>query len=219
MIDFVKFVVFKPVSGGYVYRAPSRWLFGFREHFLVNDAQKAAILATINKSGQLVLWITGIALILQSALFGTALSLWAHRSGYYTAGLSGVITVIATVLSVYSAFVISRQFLLHRLHPILTGLSPTNDRITNLEERHFIQATSAPLSPARLRIAIIAGVVTMTASLGAMIVRAIDSYEPGQSEWPALWLANANLSGLLNIATIVAFGFAIASLVRNSKPA
>lgn len=219
MIDFGKFVVFKPISGGYVYRAPNRWLFGSQQHFRVNDEQKAAILATVNTSGQPVLWITGIAWILQSALFGTALSLWAHRSGYYTAGLSGVIAVIVTVLSIYPAFVISRQFLLRRLRPILAGLSPSNDRITNLEEQRAIRAISAPLSPGRRRIAIIAGVVTMAATLGAMIVRAIDSYEPGQSKWLALWLANANFSGILNTATIVAFGFVIVNLVRNSKPA
>ena len=68
MTDFGKFIVFKPVSGGYVYGAPNRWLFGFREHFLVSDEQKAAILATVATSVRPVLWITGIAWILQSAL-------------------------------------------------------------------------------------------------------------------------------------------------------
>jgi hypothetical protein len=218
VIDFGKFVVFKPISGGYVYRAPNRWLFGSQQHFRVNDAQKAAILATVNTSGQPVLWITGIAWILQSALFGTALSLWAHRSGSYTAELSGVLAAIATILSVYPAFVISRQLLLRRLRPILAGLSPSSDRITNLEERRAIRAISAPLSPGRRRIAIIAGVVTMAATLGAMIVRAIDTYQPDQPELLALWSANANLYGVFNIATIVAFGFAIVNLVRNSKP-
>jgi hypothetical protein len=218
VIDFGKFVVFKPVSGGYVYRAPNRWLFGFQEHFLVSDAQKAAILATITTSGQPVLWITGIAWILQSALFGTALSLWAHRSGYYAAGLNAVIAVIVMILSIYPAFVVSRQLLLHRLRPILAGLSPTNDRITNLEERQAIQAISAPISPAQRRIVRIAGVVTMAATLGTMIARAIDTYEPNQSKLLALWLANANLYGLLNIATIVAFGFSIVTFGRNSKP-
>jgi hypothetical protein len=218
VIDFAKFVVFKPVSGGYVYGAPNRWLFGFREQFLVSDAQKAAILATVNSSGRPVLWITGIAWILQSALLGTAVSLWAHRSGYYAAGLTGVIAAIAMILSIYPAFVISRQLLLRRLRPILAGLSPTDDRITELEERQAMQAIAAPISPARRRIVRIAGVVTIAATLGAMIARAIDMYEPKQSKLLALWLANANLYGLLNIATIVAFGFVIVTFGRNSKP-
>ncbi len=218
MIDFGKFVVFKPVSGGYVYRAPNWWLFGFQEHFLVSDAQKAAILATVTTSGKPVLWITGITWILQSALFGTALSLWAHRSGYFTAGLSGVIAAFAMIISLCSALVISRQLLLHRLRPILAGLSPTNDRITSLEERQAVQAISAPISPTQRRIVRIAGVVTIAATLGAMIVRAIDTYEPNQSKLLALWLANANLLGLLNIATIVAFGFSVVTFGRNSKP-
>jgi hypothetical protein len=79
--DFGKFVVFKPVPGGYVYGAPNAWLFGSREHFLVTEGQKAAILATIVSSTGFVLWITGISWIALSALLGAALSLWAYRSG------------------------------------------------------------------------------------------------------------------------------------------
>ena len=77
MTDLGKFVVFKPVSGGYAYRAPNAWLFGSREHFLVTEGQKAAILAILSSSTRPILWITGIAWIALSALLGTALSLWA----------------------------------------------------------------------------------------------------------------------------------------------
>jgi hypothetical protein len=218
MTDFGKFVVFKPVSGGYVYRGPNRWLFGFREHFLVSDEQKTAILATVTTSIRPVLWITGIAWILQSALLGIAVSLWAQRSGYYAVGLSGVIAAIAMILSIYPAFVISRQLLLHRLRPILAGLSPTNDRITDLEERQAVQAITAPISPTRRRIARIASAVAIAATVGVMISRAIDMYEPSQSKLLALWLANVNLHGLLSIVTIVAFGFLIVTFGRSPKP-
>jgi hypothetical protein len=50
-----------------------------------------------------------------------------------------------------------------------------------------------------------------------MISRAIDMYEPSQSKLLTLYLANANLYGLLNIVTIVAFGFLIAIFGRNAN--
>ena len=217
MTDFGKFVVFKPVSGGYVYRAPNAWLFGSREHFLVTEGQKAAILATVTSSTPTVLWITGISWIALSALLGTALSLWAYRSGYYAAGLNGVSAMIAMILSVYPAFIISRQLLLRRLRPILATLPPTNERITSIEERQAIQAIAAPISPTRRRIVRIASAVAVAGSLGAMIARAIDMYEPNQSKFLILYLANANLHGLLNIVTIVAFGFLFVIFGRNSS--
>jgi hypothetical protein len=57
--DLGKFLVFKPVSDGYVYRAPNQWLFGTRAHFLVTDSQRATLLATATSSTQPVLWLTG----------------------------------------------------------------------------------------------------------------------------------------------------------------
>ena len=61
-------VCFKPVSGGYVYRAPNTWLFGPNVHFLVTEGPKAAIAATVNSSTPPLLWIAGISWIAFSAL-------------------------------------------------------------------------------------------------------------------------------------------------------
>jgi hypothetical protein len=59
----------------------------------------------------------------------------------------------------------------------------------------------------------------MAAALGAMISRAIDMYEPPRSELLTLYLANANLSGILNIVTIIAFGFVFVTFGRNASQA
>ena len=218
MTDFGKLIVFKPVSDGYVYRRPNRWLFGVQEHLLVSDDQKTAIMATVNTSTPLIFWIIGIAWILQSALLGTALSLLAHRSGYYTAGLTGMIAVVAMILSIYPAFVISRSLLLHRLGPILAGSPRTSHRITALEERQAFQSIIVPISPTRRKIVSIASAVTIAATVGVIISRAVDIYEPNQPKLLALWLANANLQGLLSIVTIVAFVAVIVTFGRSPKP-
>ncbi len=219
MTEFRKSVVFfKPVPGGYVYRAPNTWLLGSRRHFLVTEAQKAAILAIASSTVGPVLWITGATWIALSALLGAALSLWMYR--YYRPGLVGIGAMISMMLSIYPAFVLSRQLLLRRLRPILATLPPTSERITSLEERQAIQAVSqAPISPIRRRIVRVAAVVAMTAALGAMISRAIDMYEPTRSELLTLYLANTNLSGILNIVTIVAFGLVFVAFGRNSSQA
>jgi hypothetical protein len=211
-------VYFKPVSGGYVYRAPNNWLFGSAEHFLVTEEQKAAILATVTSTIRPVLWITGISWIALSVLLAMALSLWAYRAGYYASGLDVVSAMIAIMLSIYPAFLISRQLLLHRLRPILAILPPTNERITSLEERQAIQATPAvPISATRRVIVKICGIVAVVATLGGMISRAVDIYEPNQSKLLTFYLANANFYGIVNIVTIVAFGFLFVTFGRKSS--
>jgi hypothetical protein len=59
----------------------------------------------------------------------------------------------------------------------------------------------------------------MAAALGAMISRAIDTYQPTRSGLLTLYLANTNVSGILNILTIVAFGFVFVTFGRNSSQA
>ena len=219
MIEFRKvFVYFKPVSGGYVYRAPNTWLFGSAEHFLVTEGQKAAILAIVTSTVGPALWMIAISWITLSVLLGMALSLWAHRAGYYASGLDGVSAMLAMMLSIYPAFLLSRQLLLHRLRPILVTLPPMSERITSLEERQAIQATPpVPISTTRRRIVQICGVIGVVATLGGMISRAIDVYEPNQSKLLTLYQENANVHGIVNIVTIVAFGFLFVIFGRKSS--
>jgi hypothetical protein len=219
--EFRKFIVyFKPVSGGYVYRAPNTWLFGSRRHFLVTEAQKAAIVAIVSSTVGPVLWTTGATWIALSALLGTAFSLWTYSGGYYGPIPAGISLMTSMMLSIYPAFVLSRQLLLRGLRPILATLPPTSERITSLEERQAIQAVPpAPISPTRRRIVRVGAVIAMAAALGAMISRAIDTYQPTRSGLLTLYLANTNVSGILNILTIVAFGFVFVTFGRNSSQA
>ena len=128
MTDVGKFVIFKPVPGGYVYRAPNSWLFGPRDHYLVNEAQKAEILAMFRSWSRPVFWI-GLSLLL-----GVVSFLWAAS----LRGLSSILIMIVLTFSIFTAVLISRRLLLRRLRPILGTLPPTNERITNLESRQAI---------------------------------------------------------------------------------
>jgi hypothetical protein len=80
MADLAKFVVFKPVVGGYVYRTPNAWGFRPGRHYLVNDHQKAEILRTIASSSRRLLWVTGISWMTLSVLLGTVVLTWVDRA-------------------------------------------------------------------------------------------------------------------------------------------
>lgn len=43
--------MFKPVPGGYVFRAPSRWVFWGRRFYFVNEMQKAELVSIIAAPG------------------------------------------------------------------------------------------------------------------------------------------------------------------------
>jgi hypothetical protein len=48
MSNLSKYIIFKPVPDGYVYRIPNAWVFGSGVHLLVDERQKAAIIRTMD---------------------------------------------------------------------------------------------------------------------------------------------------------------------------
>lgn len=217
MADLAKFVVFKPAAGGYVYAAPNTLVFGRRNFYLVNDDQKAAIVAVMTSSSRSVMWTIGASWIALSLLLGAGSLLWAYRSGY--GGLSGLIVAIVLIVSAYLALLISRQLLLSRLRPILSALPPTDERITRAEERAAIAEGSSAvvIGPARRRIGKIASVVGVAATVGLLISRSIDAQEANQSLWLAFYNANASPAGLFSIVAIVGFGFVFFNFGRTAR--
>ncbi|MGZ3409716.1 MAG: hypothetical protein ACXU80_05095 [Xanthobacteraceae bacterium] len=217
MADLGKYVVFKPVADGYVYAAPNTLVFGRRDFYLVNDDQKATILAIMTSSSRSVMWTIGASWIALSLMLGAGSLLWAYRSGY--GGLSSLVVTIVLIVSAYLALLISRQLLLSRLRPILSVLPPTNERITRVEESAAIAKGSSAviIGPARQRIAQIASVVGTVATVGLLISRAIDAQEANQSIWLAFFKANANSTGLFSIVAIVGFGFVFFSFGRGAE--
>ena len=77
MSNLSKYIIFKPVPGGYVYRVPNAWVFGSGIHLLVDGDQKAAIIRTMDLVPLFPI-IAGSWVAL-SVLFGTA-ALWASQS-------------------------------------------------------------------------------------------------------------------------------------------
>ena len=144
-----------------------------------------------------MLWLFYTSWVVFSLLLGGSSLLWAYRSGYHEPGLTGILVALVVTFSIYPAMLLSRQFLLRRLRPILDVLLPTTGRITSSESRQ----TSARLghgvtiSPARRRVLRISYVILVARYLGSLIARTIDMYAMDHSMLSALSNANANFSG------------------------
>ena len=191
MSDLSKYVIFKPVPGGYVYRVPKAWVFGPGAHLLVDDGQKAAIIETMD-SVPLFPIIVGSWVTL-SIFFGAA-ALWASESS--SRGVSGVLVATTIVLSLYGALFISRRVLLSRLRPITDGLPTTDERVLLADMR----TTAAPvvLSSARLRILKVCFILMPFILVSLVISRAVDLHQETQQPFlQTLYAANANLGGLI----------------------
>jgi hypothetical protein len=188
MSNLSKYVIFKPVAGGYVYRLPNAWVFGSGRHLLVDDDRRAAITRAMD-SVPLFPIIAGSWIAL-SVLFGTA-ALWAAQSLPHR----DVLVSISILLALYGALFISRRVLLSRLQPIIGGVPTTDERITRADMR----STTPPvvLSPTRLKIFKVCFILMPFILVSLLISRAFDMYqETHQPMLQALYLANANVAGL-----------------------
>jgi hypothetical protein len=153
--------LFRPASGGYVYREPYRWPFGEAPHYLVNADQKAALLAVIVPKRpilwQVVLWST-LCLMVAIACVG----LWLYTGHDNPTTLDILAMFILTVAQVILALAVLFWWKRRRLRPLLATLTPTDLRITQIEMR--AAATNA-MSGKQLVIAGVAGVFAATAML------------------------------------------------------
>ena len=210
MSNLSKYVIFKPVPGGYVYRIPNAWVFGSGVHLLVDDGQKAAIIKTMDSVP--LFPIIAASWVTLSILFGTA-ALWAAPSH----GVRDVLVATSVVFSLYGALFISRRVLLSRLRPITAGLPTTNERITRADMRATTPAVA--LSPTRLRILKVCFILMPFILVSLLISRAVDMHqETHQPMLQALYDANANLGGLIIIFALGTFLFFGLLFVRRQWP-
>jgi hypothetical protein len=111
---------FKAVAGGYIFTAPSPWIFGHGSQYLVDDAQKAALLALMKPRHlrNLVIWLAIVLFALAaSAVLSTV-------SGHDQMMTRDALTIAAlTAVPLIIAILMVPRFDLRRLQPILSGAS------------------------------------------------------------------------------------------------
>jgi hypothetical protein len=153
--------LFRPAPGGYVYREPYRWPFGAAPHYLVNEDQKAAIMAIVISKrpilSQVVLWSTLCAMVAISCV-----GLWAATGHDTPTGLDTIGIVALTAAQVILALAIFFWWKRRRLRPLLATLPPTDLRITASEMR---AAATSTMSAKQIVVAGAASVFASTAML------------------------------------------------------
>jgi len=178
-------ILFRPASGGYVYREPYRWPFGQAPHYLVSADQKAKLLAIIVPKRpilwQVVLWST-LCLMVAIACVG----LWLYTGHDTPSALDALAIIVLTIAQVFLALAILFWWKRRRLRPLLATLTPTDLHMTQSEIR---SAMTNAMSSKQL---VITGIADVFAST-AMLVSA------------ALQLACCQTIGLLWLAGCVIF--------------
>ena len=117
-LDGMQELSFKPVTGGYLYRAPSPWLFGRTQHYVVTEEQKAALAVHHRAMLRQAFWL----IIVMGALAVPLASLFPP-----THGISFIAASIFIGLAI--GFLLN-TLLVRKVNPIIAGLTPSAERIT-----------------------------------------------------------------------------------------
>jgi hypothetical protein len=117
-LDGMEETVFKPVSGGYIYRAPSPWLFFGGQNYRVDETQKRELASQHRWMLRWTFWLI--------IIFGAA-------GGPVAAGFSynhGVAALVASLLVGLVIGVALNEALVLKVRPIVAGLAPTSETVT-----------------------------------------------------------------------------------------
>ena len=126
---------FKRVAGGYIFQAPNPWIFGRSSHYLVNDTQKAQLLAIITPrrpmltvaviTAAIALWVVAVAAIV-----------WVFGAGQdQPTGPEMIAMALLTVVPMFLVLVLALRRNLRRMQPALVGAPLTDERISRQELR------------------------------------------------------------------------------------
>jgi hypothetical protein len=130
--DGMEELTFRPVDGGYLYRAPNRWVFGRYRHYFVNADQKAALASAHRTMMRQTFWTIIIGAAFCAPIAGVFLP--SHSNAQQLAYL-GVSALIGLAIGLTLNFL-----LLQKVNPIIATLTPSNDRITRRDT--FTQTTT-----------------------------------------------------------------------------
>ena len=130
--DGMEELTFRPVDGGFLYRAPNRWVFGRYRHYFVNADQKAALASAHRTMMRQTFWTIIIGAAFCAPLAGVFLPSHSNAQQLAYLGVSALIG-LAIGLALNS-------LLLQKVNPIIATLTPSNERITRRDT--FTQTTT-----------------------------------------------------------------------------
>jgi hypothetical protein len=182
---------FKPIEGGYVFQAPSPWMFVRPSYYLVSAAKKAEISAHLGRWRLLhFLPVLGIiCLALPVFVFPSLLSPLYQRLG---TGLFYLFLFTVLMLLMAPLIAVPQIYLARALRPLLADAPPTEERIKLAEQ---LPKVAVAVSSKLLVIGLVSAVAIMVAS-GLLL---LDAFLEGRLAGSALFSSSivAVVGGLL----------------------
>ena len=133
-------MLFKPVSSGFIYRAPNPWIFGRASHYIVDEQQKAQLLGMLVAPRPLLRLAVIVAGVLAWGLaMGTVGWLLSDHENP-TIG-DTVIMIVMTFAALFLALHLALRRKLRRMQPILAAATPTTAAITSGDIHAAIRKT------------------------------------------------------------------------------
>ena len=163
---------FKPAPGGHVFQAPSPWMFARPRYYLVNDAQKAALLARLGTWRLLLMIATVTELLLTLSITlpmilwpGTFARLFVPMHNQLGTGLFAAVLAAMMMLPIVSLFAVPQIYLARTLRSVLSDAPRTDERITLGEQ---LPKIAASVSGKVLVVGLIGGLAMMSGGIAQM---------------------------------------------------
>ena len=115
--DVVDAVMFKRVTDGFIFRAPTLWPFAYSRYLLATETKKAEILQRVAGPGR---WRLLVAIIVWLAVYAGAVAGLASVSGHDDPTVRD--TVIMIVVAIVTLLMSLQAWYVFTLRPVVTGL-------------------------------------------------------------------------------------------------
>jgi hypothetical protein len=197
---------FKPVPGGYEFRRPNPWLFGFWRTYLVNDAQKEMLAAFVRQRQRLILGLLAIYLVMGIA----ATVLFQLLGPPDLAPAAFVAVVVAAMLGMLALALVPHLYLMRRIEPMLAELQRTDEQAT-LHQQLF--GVAAVISPVHLALGGVGGFLVAASNVKSLA----DLIAQGAAASELVWSAFGLLIGLLLASYFLYLAILRRRLKRNAN--
>jgi len=200
---------YKPVDGGYLYRAPSGWRIWRQPHFIVDaNLRERLIAASAEPSWVVALWLAVPWVVVSSAGVFVLASYFGGSPGHTLEVFAG--GLVSAIVGLVAGLAALAEHKWRRVAPLLRGAQPSAQRISARELNAAVRAAGGP-SRRALFGQIVCGALLLAAGafLGGMSIEGLN--HPGRVVWPQLLSG-----GVMTVAGFLALYFAARKLASKT---
>jgi hypothetical protein len=184
--EAVNHASFKPTAEGYVFQSPNPWLFGWPRYYLVNEAQRAAILPCMGRWRLLLLLTVLAEMLILGALVAfvklapTTFFRLVAPAFQWGVGVFATIVFVGMLLVMVPLILLPQLYLNRSLAPLLATAPRTSQRIVMSDQ---LPRIAGLVSGKVLALGLFGGICLM----GAAAAGLVDGYFEGRWMGALLW--------------------------------